>query len=398
MSFIMLFLSGCWDYTEIERRGYVLGIAIDPANPVPKGQETEEDYLNERDLEEIELLAGKKKYAYTIQIPIIPMALVKPAGGGNGGDASQEKTWDLTVVGESFFEANRLFSTRLNYPPFYAHLKVIVINEEIARKDMFETLDVMLRDPEMRRRTRVFITPGEAKKVLDVKPNIDDYASLYLEKLPQNAFKTSRMPHKTDLGEVSSNIQANIDFALPKIIASKDEIKNAGVAVFRQGKMVGWLGELDTFYAKWVRDNVIGGFFVIDSPYKEGKIITLEIDSSSVKVRPIVKNGTITMSIKGKTTMSVAESSAISGPEPFNDKVLGQLEEIASKKIEKGIEDTIRYVQKEFNADIFHFSLALQRYEPSTWDKIKDNWYDIFKNMEADIEIDVKIHDTGLTM
>ncbi|TYQ16481.1 UNVERIFIED_CONTAM: spore germination protein [Acetivibrio alkalicellulosi] len=391
--FILILVTGCWDYVEIESRGYVLGIAIDKANPSP----SKDEYLSKRDMDLMELMEGRQKYAYTIQIPIIPRGLIKPYGGATGGgEATQKRTWDLTVLGHSFFEANREFSTKLDYPPFYEHLKVIVISEEVAREGITESLDMMLRDHEVRRRTRLFVSPQSAKSVLEVVPNIDDYASLYLEKLPHNVHKTSRMSHITDLGQLSQNIHSQVDFGLPRIIATDTEIKSAGTAIFKEGKMVGWLGELDTYHGKWVRDGVEGGILLIESPFAKDELVCLQINTSKVNVRPDIKDDRITMNIKGKSTMTVVEVNNIMQDYAFDSESLDIFGQAAKKKLEDGIKETIKYVQENYGADVFHFNVAIQRYAPSTWDKIKDNWYEIFPTLSVDVNIDIKVLDTGL--
>jgi hypothetical protein len=161
--------------------------------------------------------------------------------------------------------------------------------------------------------------------------------------------------------------------------------------------MVGWLGELQTYYAKWVRDNVIGGTLTMDSPFEEGEVVVLEIDKASVKTRPEVNGDKIAMKIKGKAAMSVAEVTNFVRLEAYDEDVLRKLEDEAEKKLEQGIKDTIRYVQREYGADIFHFSLAMKRYAPKEWRKVKEKWHEAFSQVEAMVEMDVRIADTGLT-
>jgi len=389
------FLSGCWDYREVENRGYVLGIAIDKALPLPQGQDDLKEHLSERDIEKMPPQEGSPKYAYTIQIPIIPQAMIKPTGGPGGGSGG-DRTWDLTIAGNSFMEVNRQFNTRLSYPPFYEHMKIIVISEGVARDGITECLDLLLRDHEMRRRTRVFITPGEGKAILDVVPRIDDYSSLYLEKLPLNADKISRIAHKTDLGEVSKSIHGQLDFVLPRVIATEDEIKNAGVAIFKGDKMVGWLGEIDTIYAKWIRDAALGDVISMTSPNNPKEIISLEAHKVSTSVKPIIKNGNIIMKIKTNAVFSIAEEMKETPDNSLSKDYIKEIEMLAKEKIKGEMEDTIKYVQEAYGADIFHFNVALSRYEPKLWDAIKDNWHNMFPDVKTEVEVSVKVRHIGL--
>ncbi|KJF25472.1 hypothetical protein TZ02_18625 [Clostridium aceticum] len=395
--FFMFFLVGCWDYMEVENRGYVLGMAIDKYPPLPQGQEDLEDYLSERELEKMPLHQGGPKYAYTIQIPVIPEAIATPEVAGGGGEAGAlERTWDLTIAGNNFFEVNRQFSTRISYPPFYEHLKVIIISEEVAREGIKELLDMHFRDHEMRRRTRVFITPSEAKKVLDIAPRIDDYSSLYLERLPLNANKNSRIPHKTDLGEVSKSIHGELDFVLPRVIATRDEAKYAGAAVFKGDKMVGWLGELDTNYTKWARDAVVGGIEVVESPHPAAELVVLEITKAKTNVKPVIKSNNIKMHMDIAATFNLSEEFRSQFENAFDREFISEVESRVEEKLKREIKDTITYVQSEYGADIFHFNVAMQRYEPKVWDEIQEDWRDIFPQVEVEVVVDAKIRLIGL--
>jgi Ger(x)C family germination protein len=382
---ISLLNTGCWDYNEIQKRGYVLGVAIDLA--------TEKD-LKEAKLQKIIPEAGRPIYAFTIQLPIIANAKQKPVGTG-GGSSESEKTWNLKILGNSFFEAEREFATRLDYPPFFEHLKVIVISEDAARKGIYDFTDFLTRDHEMRRRTKVFITPGTASSILEVTPKIADYVSLYLRALPENATKTSRMPHITDLGKISLNIHSNNDFVLPKIIASKSEIKSVGAAVFKKDKMVGWLDELQTNYLKWIDNLVKGGTITISGFDNKERIIALELSSVKTDVKPKVENGDITFNIESKAKANIEEISYKPGEEVFDESFIHKVERAAEEKVKKGMQETIKTVQDDYGTDIFFFHRALKRYAPDTWDKVQDNWDEIFPNVRTNVKVTVKIENIG---
>jgi spore germination protein len=382
---ISMLSTGCWDYTEIEKRGYVLGVAIDLA--------TEEDF-REAKLQKIIPEAGKPIYAYTKQIPIIANAKQRPVGTSGGG-AESEKTWNLKILGNSFFEAEREFSTRLDYPPFFEHIKVIVISENAARKGIYDPIDFLIRDHAMRRRTKVFITPGTASSILEITPKIEDYSALYLRTLPENAAKTSRMPHITDIGKVSTNLHSNNDFVLPKIIAAKSEIKNAGTAVFKKDKMVGWLDELQTNYLKWVVNAIKGGTITVSGFDNEERTIALELNSVKTDVKPEVENGEITFNIESSAKANITEINYKHGEEVFDENFIHKVERAAEEKVKKGMQETIKTVQDEYGTDILFFNRTLQRYAPNTWDKVQDNWDEIFPIVSTNVKVTVKIEHIG---
>lgn len=385
--FALIFLfCGCWDYKEIEKRGYVLGIAIDKA---------EEANARNSVFEKMLLDAKGPIYSYTAQIPVISRSQNKPYGQ-SGGDPEKPRHWNLTVVSNSYFEANREYSTRTDYVPYHSHLQVIVLSKEVACCDISKLFDMFLRDPEMRRRTKLFITPGKAVDVLKVVPEIDDYSSQYLRWLTNNSTKTSRMLHRIDLGEVSKAMHENRDFALPKVVANKREIKNAGCAVFKHNKFVGWLDEIKTGYLKIVQDNAHGGVISLNLPEDGDSHIVLEIRKIKTKQRPIVKDDSVKMRINVKANLSVAELNMGNLQSLMDSAFVDQLERLAEEKIKKEIEETIEYVQDKYGADVFMFGVNINRFAPATWDRIKDDWDEEFKDMKVDVSVKVKINQIGL--
>lgn len=387
-------ITGCWDYFEIEQRGYVLGVAIDKASIIDRDVSDETTY--NRELETMELEEGKPKYAYTIQLPIIARAQTKPTGQGGGVGGDKKRVWNLTVAGNSFFEAQREYSTRTDYPPFFEHIKTILISEDVARSGVIEPIDMLTRDPEMRRGMKIFVTSGEARKLLDIEPKVDDYSSIYISDLTENLNKTSRMPHKTDLGKMAESLHGGKSFILPGLIPDGEEVKYAGGAVFKEGKMVGWLGELDINYSKWAADAIMGGTIVVPMPDHPGDLITLEISSADTNIRPEVSDGDITLHIKSKAKVYIGEQFRDEFYNTFFVQFTKEFEKSAEEKVAKGMKDTIEYVQNEYGADIFFFYKAIERYAPDTWDRVKDNWDEVFRDVKLDIDVDVKMIQRGL--
>jgi spore germination protein len=380
-------LCGCWDYLEVEKRGYVLGISIDKAD------------IGEANLNKFEYFQGETdypKYTFGIEIPIISRAQVRPTGQAGGNPAAPQRTWNLRVSSNTFFSANRQFSTRLDYPPFYSHIQSIVIGEAVARDGLIGPLDLILRDPEMRRRTKVYIVHGEAFEIFNVSPKIDDYSSTYLKSLTNGSKKTSRILHRTDLGQVARALHGNHAFVLPRVIYSAEEIKNAGCAVFKNGKMLGWLDEVKTTYLKWIADAVLGSDFVITIPSGGTKFINLEVKKVKTRVTPIVENDNISFKLDCSAVVNVAEAMGDIPPNVSEPEFIKTIENLASNHIQHQMKNTIEYIQKNFNADPFRFYICLQTKEPKVWNKVKDNWDDIFTYVKVDVSAQVKVSQMGL--
>ncbi|MGI6777270.1 MAG: Ger(x)C family spore germination protein [Acetivibrionales bacterium] len=401
-SFSLLLITGCWDKVDIETRGYVLGVAIDTYPPTPEGGERgkqEGEVEEEAGLIQMQLHTGKPAYAMTIQLPIIKKAEIiagKPGGGGGGGGGGEfSRSWEVTQVGNSMIEMNREMASRLNVTPYYRHLQLIVISEDVARKGLNNVLAFFDRDHEMRKRTKLFICPGEAKKVLDVNPRIEDFSSIYLSKISMNAKFNSRIPHEIDLGEALMRMHLGMDFILPKAVATKDEIKKSAAAVFKGDKMVGWIDDLEMESVKLIRNNYLGGVVTAEDPYSDNRITALEVSRAKTKITSEIQDGLPHFMVRIDIDGNLTESLETQQHETNEKEFLEKLERAFEQSIKKQCENSIKRIQKDYKADIFGFNEYLRAKKPEYWDKAKENWDEIFPDTETEINVNVKIRQTS---
>ncbi|HHU48296.1 MAG TPA: Ger(x)C family spore germination protein, partial [Clostridiales bacterium] len=355
---LSFFLSGCWDHIDIEQRGYVLGVAIDAYPPVPMKDEEaapgETPPEEEVKLELMETHTGQPLYAMTIQLPILRNDS-QPSDASSAGSGGGSLSWEITQVGNSFICMSRQMLSRSSLALYYEHLQAIIISDRVARQGISNVLNFFTRDPEMRRRVRVYISQGEAKAVLDVKPRVEEYSSIYLAEMPTNATKSSRIVHHTDLGQVIQLIHNNLSFVLPIARPTKDEIKISGAAAFKGDKMVGWVSELETEAIKLLRNLYEGGIVTVQSPEQKGAIEVLDVTKTKTKITPVIRNDEIAMYIKIDVKGNYAEYVNKPALEDITIDFLDKLEQEFEKEIARNCTATINKFQEEYKADVFHF-------------------------------------------
>ena len=404
---VALFLTGCWDRIDIESRAYILGIAIDKYPPHPGEKEKNDSEAaspqEEEKFEKMELHAGDRKYAMTIQIPILKKAQTVSAGTGSGGGGGEgSSTWEITQIGSSFISMNREILSRTNLIPYYEHLQVIIISEDVARQGIEDVLDFFVRDQEMRRRVKLFVSPGEAKSILDVKPRTEDFSAMYLAHIPMNSTKNSRMVHEVDLGQVINYIHQGYDFVLPRVEATKDEIKTSGAAVFKKHKMVGWLSELEVEAFKFIVNRFLGGIIVTEISEEmaaetgENGLMSLEVLRTKTEITPITEGKNPSLRIDIKVEGNYAEEINIHTHGRLRKEFLIKAEKQFAKEIENLCKKTIRKVQQEYEADIFHFEHIFRTKKPAYWKQVEKHWEVIFPELEVDVNVEVEIVLTGI--
>jgi spore germination protein KC len=393
-------LTGCWDFKDIETRGYVLGIAIDkyPPNPIKTEQSSpgESTAKEEVILEGMELHTGEPVYAMTVQLPLIKKVEGVNSGSEGGSINEGTKTWEITQIGNSFISMNREMQSRTPLTLYYEHLQVIIISQEVAREGIEKIMDFFIRDPETRRRVKVFISTDDAKSILDVVPKVEDYSSLYLAKLPMSATKNSRVVHNADLGDIIKHIHGGRDFVAPMVQVTKDEIKTSGGAAFRGDKMVGWVSELELEAIKFIRGIYLGGVITVKSPDKERGRITLEITKAKSKITPEIKGDLPGFKVDINVEGDYAEEINIHTHGKITPEFLKKIEKECANEIERMCYAAIKKAQEDLKADVFQFDHILMTEKPAYWKTAGSQWNDIFPVAEVKINTEVKISLLGL--
>jgi hypothetical protein len=152
-----LLLSGCWDRKEIETRGYVLGITIDMAKSEPESK---------IDLLKAAQATGTNKYKVNFE-----MRKFNTKSGGNKPGTGEQESLVYAAEGESLFAIVR--SVNAQYPAglFFEDNQMLVFSESVAQDGIQDITDFIDRDPEFRRRAKVFVASGRAEDYLRVKLN-----------------------------------------------------------------------------------------------------------------------------------------------------------------------------------------------------------------------------------
>ena len=144
------FLSGCWDRVEINDLAIVTAAAIDEA-----------------DDNQIEL---------SLQV-FIPKSL--SSGGGKVVEVAEEEN-DIgrDLKKESICQMPCLsFKVRLPRKIFWGQCKVFIFGEKLAKKGIQEEMDFILRHPQPRERSYLYVSEGKAKSVLEINATLERYSA-----------------------------------------------------------------------------------------------------------------------------------------------------------------------------------------------------------------------------
>ncbi|OIK16698.1 spore gernimation protein GerC [Bacillus sp. MUM 116] len=374
---ILLFLSanflltGCWDRKEVNDMALVLGAAIDKA----KG-------------ENIKL---------SLQI-LIPRA-VSSGQQGSGGGGGEPQVLLRTAVGENMADAASKLQTKFPRKIFWGHCKIYIIGKKLAKSGgVRKQIDFLLRHPEPRERAFLFVSDGDAEKILELQPPLERYEGEALRKLTElhiGVKTTVKDFEQMVIGDAGTALLPLIQ-KLPPTHGQKQEETIAdiiGTAIFKRDKMIGQIDTKVTRGILWLRNEIEVTAVTIDP--KKGETITLDPIRATTKLIPTIKNGNWKILAKVTSEGTIVQ----------NASNLDVMSPIITKRVEKGLEKDIKQrlnlsliqVKQRMNVDAFGFADAFHRKYPKEWEKVKNHWDEVLPEVDVKINIKTRVRRPGLS-
>jgi Ger(x)C family germination protein len=363
---LSLSLCGCWDSVELENRVLVLGIGVD------KGE------------------GGQFSITYQLGLPA-------QMAGGDGGGGEGEATLNLTEEGDNVFSANSVLYTKIDGVTDYQHLQVIVIGEEAARAGVQEFFDYFMRDYQMRRRTKVFVTRGKAKDVFTAKVKTQKSSAIYMSHLvDRNQSRSAMIMSKMDLGGLIVSTRANADYLLGLVQAEEEEIKISGAGVFKQGRLVGYLNKSDLPGVEWLRGDIKYTEVVVDNPTEKITKAVCNMGNVHTKVTPLINGDRLDFKVEIDTEGDLREIRDTNQIIYTEEEIRG-IEQAVEQKITQLCLESLRILQEEYGADGLDWYRKVENLRYRFWQENKDRWDELFPQAKVDLTVKAKIRRTGLT-
>ncbi|WP_243388038.1 Ger(x)C family spore germination protein [Bacillus kexueae] len=374
-------LTGCWSRRELNDLAIAIAIGID------KGEDG--------------------NYLVSTQI-VNPAEIASKTGSGGTVGYTPVSTYQTTAG--TIMEAMRQLTTVSPRKIYVAHIRMLVIGEEVAKDGLKDVLDFFSRDHEFR--TDFFIVVTKDTKAEDVLSIFTQ-----LEKMPANKmFSSLEMSEKSwaptrgvFLDELINDLVTDGKEPVLTAITVKGEaekgehaenvqeivpdarLKYENLAVFKGDKLIGWLDKDESKGLNYVTGKVENTVGPITCP-NGGELITEQIRTKST-VKGHVKDGKPEIYVDIWAESNIAEVSCqvdLTKPETITE-----LEKIANKRVEELAKFAIEKAQKDFQSDIFGFGDVIYRKHPKEWKKLKKNWDETFASMPIHVNADFRIRRLG---
>lgn len=363
---------------EINQYAVVTAIGIDSAEDEDLAPETtQSDNLSRPDNE------GMKNLYEVSLLTFIPVAQ----------QSFTEKYKVVNGVGKSISEAIDLAALNIGREIGLSHLKIIVINHELAESGLFKILDYLGRNLQISSSTKVVATDKTAKEFLETAQKLDNESSIKVaesimfnsdyiystESSLETFFKGTFGPTKVGLMACLS-AKAKDEQTTPTAASdggqggggassesqgsTEDTITQCHVYVFKKEDLVTKLGERDMKRVNFALGDFDNGSIVIenfsDEHFKDANL-TFEIYGKTINYKIAYQNGIPIVHIDTSLTLRLSEVEQ-------NDDILQENVELfvitpkAEKAIEKKVKNSIAdgiNIMREHQVDMADFYTIL---------------------------------------
>lgn len=365
--FILICVSGCFNYNELNNYSIATGMAI--------------DYKDGKYLISFLISNGKKVE--------------------NESSNSQYQAVLYSGLGDTVYEAIKNIGLISPKQLYIGHLSSIVVSEEVARVGLYDALEFLLEDSQSKKNFYVVLAKDcLAKDILSITTPMTDFSS---ESISDNVESSYRLQgsiiSKTYNDVIYDLVNDGIDTAISSYVVVGDKdmgvtlnnlktveprsyIKLDSLGIFKGDKLVGWANKDQARGINIINNNVVELY--INIPCKDGYIV---VNTNNLSTNSKVTKDNINISTKG--TASISE---VTCDINLNDKNIYELKKKVNDEIERLINDGFMFA-RDNGTDVFGFGLSYYRNHPKEYKNI--NWYDIYSNLDINIDVNIDIKSSG---
>lgn len=370
---IIILLTGCWNYNELNNLAICTGIAIDKKDD---------------------------KYEVTFLISNAKKNDVSAKEGEAG-------TTTYSGIGDTLQDAVNDLQIKMPFEPYTGHLVVTIISEDIAKEGLENILDYLARDTESRNFFYVLLSKdAKAKNILEIISPLQTFPSQTIASdIETSSAKTSLIYEITYNDFIYTILEQGINPVLNSvtIIGDKNKgtdskelsdtipkatIKIDTLGVFKDDKLLGWASKDQSKGINLLSNNV-QNFYI--KTKCEDKYLMNYIENMKTKTKIDLDKNKVYVDISGTATLLEVNCKLdLENPQTIKD-----IEENIKNELNRIIDDTKKLVQKEYNTDVLGYGKIIHKKYPKKWKNIKNNWDEIFKNLDIETNINIKIEDQG---
>lgn len=361
----VFFLSGCWDSRELKKLFIVIGTSLD--------------------------LADNDEMKMTVQIEKTQMSAQTRTSQQSGSESSVILDAQNKSVLDAFMTINENCSRSL----LFEHNQVLLFGESLAQRGISDVLDLFIRVQEARIETNVVIVEGsEGAEILKTKIDENKLSGQFAFQIINGLSLVSKYYQVRIIDLINAFLSESNVAVVPLIKLTqkndKDVIEFSGMAILKDGKLVGKLNQ------EQVRGFVCANGSVKSLLYhgeNEQGIVGYRIEETKgkISVKPKSDND-IEVDINVNGELEVDEIMGFEDVE--KTEIVDIIKPLAEEKLKQLIEQCIEISLSE-QTDIFGIADKIWKTNPKFWQNIENNWNELYEQVEFNINVNLALASFG---
>jgi Ger(x)C family germination protein len=385
----LVFMAGCWDKLELEEQAFAVVIGLDkgPGNTVE-----------------------------------VTFQIANPQVGSSDIGTAQNEPFSDTIrfTAADILSAKDLANSVVTRTINFAHLKTMVIHEELARHEAFPHIaGAAIRDPEMRREVALIVSREKAFDfIMKNRPKLETRPHKYYELMQQRWQETGFVPFSTlnqylqqqviesmflaiyaTADAIQSRVSRHEDDYLAGQVPKRagDPVQMMGAAVFQNGRMIGTLTGEQMRWTQMLRHKTNIDAFItsFSDPLDERAMISVRLfRNGGTKIRMNLRKERPDIHVTIPLRVQVLSFTSL---QQYATDVRKQmlLERHLKEEIEKEVLEVIRLSQRKFKGDPFEWELIARKHFRTMPAYQAYDWAKHFKRANVDVKIDLRIENFG---
>lgn len=354
---ISMFLSGCWDYRDVNKRSITLSLGVDNVNS---------------DIE------------YTGEI-----AKLAPGSGGKGAQISD--VYKFSSIGSNFEKSRADLDNKNSAPDFTGAVRVIAFSKNYAEKGIESYINRAYSIARIRNSVLLVISKERTSDLFDGKVKNDISIGYAIEDTVRQLSDGGATLHTT-MQQTKSNISCrDIGYLLPYVTKDNNIIEYLGFAAMKDSKLVGIIDRKDS-----------NGFLFLlaDKPLFQKAIPKPNDEKNFCSIVATMKKRNIKTSYKDKkvniyiTLKLDAQLQYEYYTQPISEEDIKKLEEKISESVKKDVIYATNLSQNQFESDVFNFAAYFKSDNPQQYRKI--NWQEEYPKAIFHVNVQTIIRNKNL--
>ena len=360
VSAVLLFLAGCWNYTEAENLTIVSGMSIDYED-------------------------GK----YKIRAEIIDLS------GSEKGSSSYSTSF-LEGEGESISQAVSFMVSKVGHKLYWDHAEVYVISRSVAQNGISDVIDWFLHENLVRITSLVVMSDGEtASEIFDAEALTGKSVAFSLEEMLVNYSNSGDNSISRIYALINRYHNVGMTMFIPIVggrdIAGKELVEITGMAVFSEDYLAEEYGLSQTKSIVMLLGGNNRGEYEVD--IDENVRVSVKNNKNSIdvyvgyedgipKAKFVVEAELLLTGISDDTYILDAQS-------------LDRISKCTEAQIKKEIDEVLKNDITGVRADIGGVGMRLSQKNPKVWRELSEQWQEIYAKLDYTIEVEAKIGISG---